>query len=196
MLYTLSNRGQLYTLNADTGMLTPVGSTLAPLQGQWFGFDFNPAADRIRVVSDTGQNLRLHPDTGALASTDPTLKYSWQGTSPRVAAAGYTYNKDDDKLTTNYAIDLGGTLLTQGTVEGFKPAVSPNTGQLRAVGALGLGALEDASMDITDTDNTALAALRVRGKTVLYLVNLQTAQTRPLGPIDGGQPVRGLAIIP
>ena len=35
------------------------------LKGSAFGVDFNPAADRVRVVSNLGQNLRLHPDTGA-----------------------------------------------------------------------------------------------------------------------------------
>lgn len=197
VLYALSRQGQLYTLDADTGALTPVGNTPVPLVGEHFGFDFNPAADRIRVVSDTGLNLRLHPDTGAIAARDPYLTYQWQSANPRVAAAGYTYNQTNDKLTTNYAIDLAnGNLLTQGSVEGQVPAVSPNTGTLRPVGSLGLGALEDASMDITDTDNTALGALRTAGRTSLYLIDLGNGQTRRLGQIADGQPLRGVAIVP
>ena len=43
------------------------------LSGTAFGFDFNPTVDRIRVVSDTGQNLRLNPDTGAVAAVDGAL---------------------------------------------------------------------------------------------------------------------------
>ena len=116
VLYALSSSGQLYTLNTENARLTPVGSAApAVLQGQRFGVDFNPAADRVRVVSDQGQNLRLHPDTGAVAATDATLAYAPADTAPRtpqVSAAGYTYNPDEDKLTTNYAIDLAaGTLV-------------------------------------------------------------------------------------
>ena len=197
VLYALSAQGQLYTLNADTGALQPVGNTPAPLQGQRFGVDFNPAADRIRVVSNTGQNLRLHPDTGAVAAQDPALSFEGQSGVPQVTAAGYTYNQTNEKLTTNYAIDVAtGQLVTQGSVEGVQPVVSPNTGKLRAVGALGTGPLEDASMDITDTNNTALAALRTQGRTALYLINLQTGQSQALGAVDRGQPLRGMAIMP
>jgi hypothetical protein len=176
VLYAVSSRGQLYTLNTESARLTRVGDA-APLalQGQRFGVDFNPAADRVRVVSDQGQNLRLHPDTGAVAATDPALAYAPDdvaaGRSPQVSAAGYTYNPDNDKLTTNYAIDLRvGTLVLQGSREGQTPVISPNTGQLRTVGSLGLGPLEDASFDISDVRNTPLAALRVNGQTRLYVL--------------------------
>jgi hypothetical protein len=39
------------------------------LAGTSFGFDFNPTVDRIRLVSDSGQNLRLNPNSGAGATT-------------------------------------------------------------------------------------------------------------------------------
>lgn len=202
VLYALGSGGRLYTLDTASGQLSPVGQA-APvaLDGTHFGVDFNPAADRLRVVSDRGQNLRLHPDTGALAATDPPLAWSVadaaQGTIPRVAAAGYTYNKRNDKLTTNYAIDLaGGWLLTQGSVEGVQPAVSPNTGQLMRVGALGTGALEDATLDIADTDNAALAGLRLQGRTRLWAIDLGSGQARLLGTLADGRPVWGLAIEP
>ena len=45
--------------------------SFAPLlDGTEFGVDFNPQVDRLRVVSNSGQNLRLHPDTGAVAAVD------------------------------------------------------------------------------------------------------------------------------
>jgi hypothetical protein len=194
VLYALSARGRLYTLDTRTGRLAPVGDG-APvaLQGQRFGVDFNPVADRVRVVSDSGQNLRLHPDTGALAATDPPLN----GGSFRVAGAGYTYNKHNDKLTTNYAIDLAaGMLLVQGSVEGVQPVVSPNTGTLSVVGALGTGALDDASLDIADTGNTALAALRSGGRTRLHLVDLASGRATLLGTVGDGRALWGLAIEP
>ncbi|MBI5259348.1 MAG: DUF4394 domain-containing protein [Burkholderiales bacterium] len=211
MLYALGSRGQLYTLNPATGVLAPVGVPIAlPLVGQQFGVDVNPVADRIRIVSDRGQNLRLHPDTGAVVDADPArpgpqpdpdLHYAGDdphaGRTPRVVAAAYTYHPRDDKLSTNYVIDAGlGALLIQGSLEGTQPVVSPNTGRLRTVGALGTGPLQDASFDIADVDNAALAALRFGGRTRLYRIDLASGQATLLGTVGNGQPLLGLAIEP
>lgn len=202
VLYALSSGGRLYTLDTPSGRLAPVGgSALLALPGGRVGFDFNPAADRIRVVGSDGGNLRLHPDTGARAATDPELHYApgdvSQHRSPRIAGAAYTYNKKDDKLTTNYALDLGaGTLVTQGTVEGRLPAVSPNTGRLFTVGALGTGALDDAAFDIADIDNSALAALRQEGVTRLHLIDLASGRAQLLGTVGDGRALWGVAIAP
>lgn len=213
VLYALSAGGRLYALDTASGTLSPVGQgPAAALSGERLGFDFNPAADRIRVVSDSGQNQRLHPDTGAVVDADPSvpgvqidppLAYApgdvHAGRAPQVAAAAYTYNPRDDKLTTNYAIDLAlGTLVTQGTVEGVAPAVSPNTGRLFTVGSLGLGPLADAAFDIADTNNKALVAARSHGgdPTRLYQVDLNTGRARLLGTVAGGDALRGMAIEP
>lgn len=202
VLYALGSSGRLYTVDVASGKAGAVGSAApAPLAGQRFGVDFNPVADRVRVVSDSGQNLRLHPDSGVLAATDPALAYAdgdaAKGRVPRVAGAGYTYNKQNDKLTTNYAIDLdAATLVTQGTKEGVAPAVSPNTGRLFTVGALGTGPLEDASFDIADVDNSALAALRRDGRTRLYAVDLASGRATAIGTVADGKPLRGIAIEP
>ena len=88
------------------------------------------------------------------------------------------------------------TLVTQGTKEGVAPAVSPNTGRLYTVGALGTGPLEDASFDISDVANTALAALRRDGRTRLYLVDLASGRASALGTVADGRPLRGIAIEP
>lgn len=202
VLYALSAGGRLYTLDTTSGRLSPVGQG-APLglNGEATGFDFNPAADRIRVVTSSGQNFRLHPDTGALAASDPTVAYaagdSHAGKAPDLAAAGYTYNKTSDKLTTNYAIDRAdGSLVRQGSVEGAQPVVSPNTGQLFTVGPLGTGAVDDVAFDIADTNNAALAALRKDGRTRLFDVDLATGRARLLGTVGNGQPLVGMAIEP
>jgi Domain of unknown function (DUF4394) len=201
VLFALSASGRLYTVDTSTARLSAVGSG-APvaLQGQRFGVDFNPVADRVRVASDSGQNLRLHPDTGALAATDPAVQLpaTRTGAAPVVVAgAAYTYNKRDDKLTTNYAIDIAnGWLLTQGSREGVQPVVSPNTGVLAVVGELGTGALEDAAFDIADTNNAALAALRSGGRTRLFALDLDTGRARLLGTVGDGRALWGLAIAP
>lgn len=214
VLYALASSGQLYTLHTVSGRLTPVGvapAALRPQAGQPLGFDFNPTVDRIRVVDAQGRNWRLHPDTGAAVDGDPAQAGTqadsplrWRegqaGTNtntPRLAAAAYSYNKTNDKLTTNYAIDLqAGALVMQGSREGSQPAVSPNTGWVSTVGALGTGALEDASLDIADIDNTPLAALRSNGRTHLYWVDLASGRARNVGAVADGGRLRGLAIEP
>lgn len=209
VMFALSNHAQIYTVDTESGALKPVGKggevASAPLNllGRQYGFDFNPAADRIRVVNDRRQNVRFHPDTGALAATDPNLRYAESdqhaNKSPHIGAAAYTYNKNNEKLTTNFAIDLNlGTLALQGTRESVVPAVSPNEGVLFTVGALGHGPLTAASFDIADVSNRALAALRPAGRssTGLYDIDLATGKARMIGRLPGGKPILGLAIEP
>lgn len=206
--------GRLYTIDTGSGKATQVGSGVLAVkpEGDEFGFDFNPTVDRIRVVSNTGQNMRLHPDTGAVVDsnanepgiqTDGKLVYAAgdvnAGKSPAVVAAGYTYNKVNEKITTNYAIDAATeSLVTQGTKEGTMPAVSPNTGQLFTVGKLGTGAFARAAFDIADTTGAAFIALtKADGRASrFYLVNLDTGTATFMGTIGGGEPVRGMSFEP
>jgi hypothetical protein len=214
VLYALASSGRLYTLDTATGVLKAVGEapSAVPLAGSLFGFDFNPVADRIRVVSDSGQNLRLHPDTGAAVDGNPTLA-GVQGDAPLAYAAGdpnagqpaalvaaaYTYNKKDDKRTTNFAIDRRlGILVMQGSAEGVAPVVSPNTGLLSTVGPLGLGELTDAAFDIADLSGAAFAAVRTVGqpRTRLHLVDLATGRAQFIGTVGDGAPLLGMAVEP
>jgi hypothetical protein len=214
VLYALSMDGRLYTLDTATGGLTSVGSAVLPLAatGGTIGFDFNPTVDRIRVVTPAGDNLRLHPDTGAMVDGNPALEgiqpdgklhYVANDVNanqqPQIVAAGYTYNKKDDKLTTNYAIDRAtGALVMQGSMEGSTPVISPNTGQLRTVGSLGLGPLVDAAFDISDLSNAALAAVRTPAntKTQLHLLDLASGRATLLGTVGDGRALIGMAIEP
>lgn len=205
ILFGLSDVGQLYQINTATGQVTKVGERLASgtLQDAQFGFDFNPAADRIRVVNALGQNLRLHPETGALAATDPDLHYAATdpnaGKSPQIVAAAYTYNQQNEKLTTNYAIDIGnGNLVTQGSYEGVEPVISPNTGTLFTVGSLGLSPMASISFDISDLRNIGLISVsyRDRSGSFLYQVDLSTGQTQRLGAFAPGLSITGMAIEP
>lgn len=213
-LYALGSTGRIYRLDTSTGAATMVGNSLlaVALAGSQYGLDFNPAVDRIRLVSNSGQNMRAHPDTGALVDSDPNtaglqvdgnLAYARgdvnAGKVPAIVGAAYTYNKDNDKLTTNYAIDAAqGTLVTQGTVEGRTPAISPNTGQLFTVGSLGTGALAGVSFDIADLSNAAFMAADNpgQGSSAWYEINLQTGKATLLGKVATKDPVVGIAIEP
>lgn len=203
-LYAVSRAGQVYTLDTSTGNLTPVGSNPhIRLNGSKFGVNFNPAADKIRVVSDKGQNLRFHPDTGVLAGTDNTLRYSendvQEADVATVGATAYTFNGKNDQMTTNFVIDLRlGMLARQGSQEGREPVVSPNAGWLNTIAPLGTGPLERASFDIDNTNNKAFLAAQKKndGTTRLYLVDLNLGKSTALGTIDNGRPLVGLTVQP
>lgn len=214
VLYALGHTGQLYTLDAQAGAWVPLGQGRhqTTLVGSRFDIDFNPTLDRIRVVGDLGLNLRLHPETGLQVDGepaipglqgDPRLAYATgdvgEGQMPAVAATAYTYNTQNEKITTNYVVDLKlGHLAVQGSREGVEPFESPNLGVLHTVGPLGVSGLTAASLDIGDVRNTALLAARTEAdpRTRLYQVDLETGKARLLGTLAAGQRIAGLAIEP
>lgn len=213
-LYGLAESGRIYLIDHNSGKAELVSESgpLAQMAIGPYGFDFNPAADKLRVVGKQNGNLRLDPDNGALVDfdkttdgvqIDPKLAYDqadqYVGQQPDIVAAAYTYHPQDSSLTTNYAIDRRqGTLVMQGTKEGHVPAVSPNLGVLYSVGSLQLGTLRDASMDISDIDNVALAAISSNDspETALYRIDLDTGAAHKLGKIGDGEHVTGFAIEP
>jgi hypothetical protein len=209
-LFGLGASGQLYRIDTKTGAASAVGTPVGlPIGATEWGFDFNPTVDRIRVVNDAGFNMRLHPDTGAIVDADPNLPGlqmdgrlvfdaadAGASKAAAVVAAGYTYNKDNEKITTNYALDgRQGVLVHQGSKEGVQPAVSPNTGRLFTVGSLGIGPFERATLDISDVSNAAYSAVTAGGKSVWYRVDLASGKATRIGTVAGG-PVVGAAIEP
>ncbi|CCH30909.1 DUF4394 domain-containing protein [Actinosynnema sp. NPDC047251] len=175
-LYGIGRSGRLYRIDPRTGRATGVG-TPAPVDAAPVGFDFNPVVDRIRVVTASGTNLRLHPDTGAVAGTDGALAHPTPGEAPKVAAAAYTNSVAGATSTTLYVLDSSRRVLaTQGTRAGVTPVVSPNTGQLFTVGKSTAWIGTTNGFDISAA-GTALAASG--GK--VYRIDLDTGRTRLVG---------------
>lgn len=200
VLYGLSTAGQVYAINPVNGVSTAIGTPVT-ITGTAAGVDFNPSVDRIRVVTNTNQDLRLNPDTGGLAGTDTPLAYAaadpGAGSAPRVSGAAYTNNSPGATPTTLYVIDTNrGVLATQGSV-GSSP-VSPNSGQLFTVGALGVASNDNVGFDI-GRDGTVLASFTQpgTGTTSLYSVDLTTGAATLIGAIGPtGRTYLGLAIAP
>src|SRR5690606_6233886 len=87
--------GRIITLNAATGAATLVGTgaLTAPLDddAKAYGFDFNPLADRIRIVNDADQNLRVNPNDATVV-VDGNLAFAAgdvSNGSPDVSAVAY-----------------------------------------------------------------------------------------------------------
>lgn len=166
-LYALGSSSRLYTINASSGAAVQVGTQFSTLlTGTDFGFDFNPTVDRIRVVSNLGLNLRLHPTTGVVAAVDLNLT---EGAS--VSGAAYTNNFAGATTTVLFDIDPA--------VDKLFKQDPPNAGTLVAIGDLGLNATAVGGFDIGGTSGNAWAVLTVDGKTRIHKINLSNGSASP-----------------
>jgi hypothetical protein len=200
LLYGLGSTSRLYTINTTSGVATAVGPTpFSPaLTGTAFGFDFNPVADRIRVVSTDASNFRLNPNDGTVAGTDTPLSYatgdSGAGLTPRVVGLAYTNNFSGTAVTTLFGIDSNrDVLVMQGGPDG---SPSPNGGLLTTIGTgLGFNTSDLVGFDVSGTTGAAYAALTAPtgGASQLFAINLTAGGASLVGTIGGGLTVVGLA---
>lgn len=184
-LYGVTSASRLYVINPVTGVVSnPVMLSVA-LNGTSFGVGFNPVVDRLRIHSNTNQNLRINVETGATI-VDAPLAYSAGdvnfGKNADVTATGYT-NNDANRATGTelYAIDVAQDVLVE---FGAASATSgPNSGRLVTVGALGVDAGLLAGFDISVSSGIAYAVLATSasGKSVLYSIDLDTGAATKLG---------------
>jgi hypothetical protein len=192
-LYGIGSQGRVYVLDPISGAATQLGTTSAfTPDGTAFGGDINPVPDRIRLVSNTEQNLRLNPNDGSLTQVDTPLN-----PAANVVAAAYTSNVSGATSTTLYDIDsVAGTLLVQGS-PGGTPA-SPNGGTLTTVGSLMLGTnLNPAIGFDIGADTASFATITVGGMSRLYGIDLGSGLATNLGQIgDGTTSYLGLAVMP
>lgn len=212
LLYGVGSTSRLYTIDSTTGAATQVGGPFTPaLMGVFLGVDFNPVADRLRVVTNLDQNLRLNPDTGMVVDGDPVtagiqadapLAFSASdvnaGEDPFVAAVAYTNNFAGATTTTLFGIDFAQDFLArQGDPDGAP--ISPNTGQLFTVGTLNASTENlQIGFDIA-VNGEALAALPIGATSSngLHRIDIATGAATLIGPIgDGGTNTSGLTIVP
>lgn len=196
LLYALGSAGNVYTVDPSTGAATlraalrPVAgddNPYAALVGDSFAVDFNPAADRLRVIGNLGQNLRINVTNGDTI-TDGLIAPAAGGTAT-VSAGAYTNSFAGTTTTQLFDLDVvAGTLHLQDP---------PNNGTLAAGLPLGVAATAANGFDIDARNNTAYAALTVGGTSSLYTINLTTGAATAVagGAIAGGEAIRGLALV-
>lgn len=195
MIYGVGSFGKIYTINPSTGMATFVAnlfnsttSTPIMLNGSEFGVDFNPVADRLRLTSDAGMNLRINVASGATI-VDGALNQS--SGMPYIVGSAYT-NSDNDPTTgtTLYNIDSSSNMLTVQN--------PPNNGTQVGVGLLGVDITALAGFDIVrnGANNFAFAALQPSGTvgSMFASVNLTTGAATMLGNIGMASTSDSIAI--
>jgi Domain of unknown function (DUF4394) len=202
-LYGVGNAGGIYTISAADATAAKVSQLTVALTGTSFGVDFNPAANRLRVVSDTGQNLRHNLDD-ATATTPPlagatvadaTLTVP-PATTPAmgIGAAAYTNNDlDPNTATTLFDLDT-----TADQVSAQSPA---NAGLLAATGKLLVDAGPVAGFDIysrtsagTTQGNQGFATVSVLGRYSFHRVSLLTGAASRIGSFRPATQVADIAI--
>jgi hypothetical protein len=199
LLYGVGNCGGIYTIpfypnSAGVMPITKVSQLTVALNGTTFGVDFNPAADRLRIISDFGQNLR-HNLNDHTTAVDTVL------TGNGVTAAAYTNNDlNPASATTLFDID---TLNDQVAIQ-----APPNNGTLNPTGKLGVDASLDAGADIFSDlpspglpsgktiTNTAFAAFKPTGATraSFYMFDVLTGTATKIGDFPSVVPVTDVAI--
>ncbi|MEV4092554.1 DUF4394 domain-containing protein [Streptosporangium saharense] len=185
--YAVGNQGGIYTISLPTPtvsdvVVTKVSQLSVGLNGTTFDVDFNPAADRLRVISNTGQNLRHNLGNGATVSDYSLSSAPGAPAITGVTAAAYT-NNDLNGATSTTLFDIN-TATAQVVVQ--SPA---NNGLLAPTGALGTSVGVNAGLDIFSklsngktVSNSAFATLVLpNGDATLNTVDLLTGAATQVG---------------
>lgn len=207
-LYGVSSGSRLYTITPASGKATPVGGPFSPsLDSGGVGLDFNPVADKLRVVTRGGRNFRLGPVSGRTVDGDlvqsgvqgdRSLAYApgdHPGTDrPQVTAIAYSNSVSGARATKLFGIDTArDTLVFQNP---------PDEGVLTTVGRLVADVAGPVGFDIA-SDGLAYASFAPggRGATGLFRVNLSRGRAKSAAAINAiggfarrsGEEIRALA---
>ncbi|WP_329539386.1 DUF4394 domain-containing protein [Streptomyces sp. NBC_01358] len=194
-LYGVGNKGGVYTITSKA-KAKKVSQLTVALAGNAFGIDFNPAANRLRVISNTGQNLRHNIDDAAAPLTttvDGTLTNPTTPPSTALGVTGAAYTNNDLNAAT------ATTLFDIDTVNNRISLQSPaNAGTLAPTGNLGLNAGASAGFDIyyraATGDNDGFAALSTGGKFRFYSVNVLNGKANLRGTFPTNRQVFDVAL--
>ena len=190
-LYSVSTTGTVYRLTLSGGNYTAIslgaimdssGALVSP-SGASFGLDFNPTVDRLRMVSDTNQNLRINQTvTPPGVTVDTTITLDGSANADLIGSA-YTNNFNPGAGTTLFGIDAFSDALVRAT--------NANLGTYTSVGLLGilLGSSDALGFDISGTTGAGFFSVNNN----FYSVNLATGGSTLIGAL-GTQGITGITI--
>jgi hypothetical protein len=185
-LYTLSDSGVaslVSTLSATSSPGSACPGGYAGLVGSQFGMSFDPVLDRLRIVSNSEQNLRVSVGSGAVCLDDDL------NPAGNAAAAAHTNGFGAAGVvagTTLYVIDSG--------TDQLRVQDPPADGTLGSAHALGVNFGDPVGFAIDAVNGEAFASSTSGVSSALYRVNLATGAASLLGTIGGGQVVTAIAI--
>lgn len=178
LLYGLVDDGTVVTIAMDgkAAQKSKLETTLN--KGVTATVDFNPVADKLRVMGSDGTSLRVDVDSGKVTK-DGDHKYAdtdmHKGEKPNVIGGAYTNSAKGAKETALYNID--------GTIGALVKQAPPNDGILSAVGKLGIKPSTVAFDIWSDGNGKNEAWLMAEG--TLYSVDLATGKATEAAKISG-----------
>lgn len=199
-LYAATSAGKIYVINTDTGAATADGSSVGKATQ---AIDFNPNANRLRVVGAANDNYRL--TVGSDIANDPTVDGTFVyaagdinfGKTPMLTAAAYTNSYNDSATgavptgapaTTLYTIDSATDYLIENTV-------APQFNTLASRSTLGVDVGTGlVGFDIAGANDAYMTAVLGNG-TTLYRVNLNaTSNAATAVSMISGVSIKALAL--
>ncbi len=190
-LYGVSDRDVIYTIDAASGAATKVSQLDKKFEhGGRALVDFNPQADRLRLIGVNGVSFRVDVDKGAV-TVDGSLKFGEKDANaakkPTVTMGAYTNSMPKARGTELFNIDTAlGILVLQSP---------PNDGVLQTRGATGARFGRTASLDIVLDANLDNIAYVLDGNT-LYTIDLKDGKAAKRGDIAGLPEVIDIAVEP
>jgi uncharacterized protein DUF4394 len=191
MLYGVTGDGVIWTIDTGSGKATQKSRLSMPLpEASAITVDFNPVADRLRVIGADGTNLRINVDDG-MVTKDGNLKFAdtdmHKGETPKVVAGAYSNAVKGARETALYDIDA--------TIGGLLKQAPPNAGMLNAIGKLGVKA-DSYAFDIAADGNGGNEGWLMAGE-ILYRVDLASGRATEHARIAGlSGVVRDIAVLP
>ncbi len=190
-LYGVTERGQIVTVDPASGRATQVSRLNTPFDsGGRAVVDFNPVANRLRLMGMNGTNFRVNVDTGEVAR-DGELKYQ-QGSPmaenrPRITAGAYT-NSVAPPAGAPAAGQPGApttALYTIDTLSGsYNLQAPPNDGVQQSRGMVGTSLPPGTAFDILSDGMGGNTGFVLAGAT-LHRINLENGMLSALGAVTG-----------
>ena len=177
-LYGVTPDGAIVTVDAKSGKWEKKSQITEKLPaGATFSVDFNPAADRLRVLTSTGTSLRINVEDGKTI-VDGSLKYAEadanKGKTPRVTAGAYSNSFAGTKETNLYDFDTGN--------KAYVRQAPPNDGVLNTLSKLNITA--PIAFDILSDGKGGNTGWVLAGGT-LYSLDIATGATKAMGKVAG-----------
>jgi hypothetical protein len=182
-LYGLDAAGAIYRIDDKTGFSEKIAELSVPLENRDRAIvDFNPQANRMRVIGPGGQSLRVNVDNGQ-AVVDGRIAYAKgdanDAKTPSVTAAAYINSVAGAPQTQLFDFDsANGVYVVQDP---------PNDGTLATIGETGLpaGTPIDAADIHTDKAMSVYSGFAVAAGR-LYQFSIANGKLREIGPIAAG----------
>ncbi|GGR88824.1 DUF4394 domain-containing protein [Deinococcus sedimenti] len=190
-LYGVSTSGRVYMINPSTGAAT-LDSTITLAGATVMAADFNPAANRLRVLGSMDMNYRHTVTAAPVPATtgttaDGTFAYAPTdvnvAANPNLVAAAYTNSFNDTgkansgQPTALYTVDADLNTLVLNTV-------SPQFNALTTVGALGVDVMAGKTGFDVAGAGTAVLSSGGATTTTLYTVDLSTGKVTQKGTVN------------